>query len=181
MKKKQLDLLLLPELREILETKDYKELQEFCESVHPAVIAELISGLTCEELWTVLRNITPALRVEIFSHLDESLQVEIARTLRRDDLAGLLADMSHDDRADLFKKIPRSLREAVLPAMAMAEREDIRRLAAYQEGTAGAVMTSDYAALSPELTAHQAIERLRQVAPDKETIYYAYVVDRDRK
>jgi magnesium transporter len=181
MKKKELDLLLLPELREILDTKDYKELQEFCESAHPAVIAELISGLTCEELWTVLRNITPALRVEIFSHLDESLQVEIARALRRDELAGLLADMSHDDRADLFKKIPKSLREAVLPAMAMAEREDIRKLAAYQEGTAGAVMTSDYAALSPELTAYQAIERLRQVAPDKETIYYAYVLDRDRK
>jgi magnesium transporter len=181
MKKKELELLLLPELREILEAKDYKELQEFCEAVHPAIVAELISGLTCEELWTVLRNITPALRVDIFSHLDESLQVQIAGTLRRDELAGLLGNMSHDDRADLFKKIPKKLRESVLPALAMAEREDIRRLAAYQEGTAGAVMTSDYAALAPDLTAAQAIERLRQVAPDKETIYYAYIVDAGRK
>jgi len=181
MKQKQLDRLLLPELREILEAKDYRELQEFCEAVHPAIIAELISGLTCEELWTVLKHITAALRVEIFSHLDEGLQVDIAGTLRRDELAGLLADMSHDDRADLFKKIPKKLREAVLPAMAMAEREDIRRLASYEEGTAGAVMTSDYASLSPELTAQQAIERLRQVAPDKETIYYAYVVGANRR
>ena len=52
---------------------------------------------------------------------------------------------------------------------------------AYEEGTAGSVMTSDYATLSPRLTAQQAVERLREVAPDKETIYYAYVVDDQRK
>lgn len=89
--------------------------------------------------------------------------------------------MSPDDRTDLFKQFPEKLRGDVLPALAQAEREDIRRLAAYREGTAGAVMTSDYATLSPDLTAFQAIERLREVAPDKETIYYAYVVDEKRK
>lgn len=65
--------------------------------------------------------------------------------------------------------------------MAEAEREDIRRLTNYEDGTAGAVMTSDYATLSPDLTVAAAIERLREVAPDKETIYYSYVVDDDRK
>jgi magnesium transporter len=89
--------------------------------------------------------------------------------------------MPHDERADLFKRLPEEKREAVLPALAQAEREDIRRLTAYSEGTAGAAMTSDYATLSQQLTVSQAIERLREVAPDKETIYYAYVVDEKRK
>ncbi len=124
---------------------------------------------------------THPLRSEIFCHIDHNLQAEIIGSLRREEVARLLAEMSPDDRADLFKRLPEYLRESVLPALAHAEREDIRRLSAYKEGTTGAVMTSDYATLAPQLTASQAIDRLREVAPDKETIYYAYVVDEHRK
>lgn len=178
---KNKDLLLVPDLREMLAADDSEALRSFCESGHPAVIAEFISDLSGQEAWTVLLHAVPALRSEIFSHLDEDLQVEIIGSLRREEVARLLAEMSPDDRADLFKQLPEDLRESVLPALAQAEREDIRRLSSYSEGTAGAVMTSDYASLAPHLTAFQAIERLREVAPDKETIYYAYVVDDRRK
>lgn len=173
--------LLVPDLHEMLTAGDVKNLRDFCETGHPAVVADLISALTAREAWAVLQHADPPLRAEIFSHLDEDLQVEIVGSLRREEVARLMADMPPDDRADLFKQLPEDLREFVLPALAQAEREDIRRLTAYKEGTAGAVMTSDYATLSPELTASQAIERLRDVAPDKETIYYAYVVDSQRK
>ncbi len=169
--------LLIPELRHALAKKDAQALREFCKSGHPALIAELVAGLTGEEVWAVLHYAEPVLRAEIFSHLEPDLQVEILEKRHRREISQLLAEMSHDDRADLFKLLPEHLQEAVLPALAQAEREDIRRLSAYREGTAGAVMTSDYAALSPHLTAAEAIEHLRKVAPDKETIYYAYVVD----
>lgn len=173
--------LVVPELRDVIAAGDSRTLREFCEAGQPAVVADLISALSAVEVWEVLRHADPPLRAEIFSHLDEILQVEVVATLRRDDIARLLADMPPDDRADLFKRMPDEEREAVLPALAQAEREDIRRLAAYQEGTAGAVMTSDYATLGPHLTASQAFERLREVAPDKETIYLAYVVDEQRR
>ena len=169
------------ELREMVAIGDSKALRGFCEAVHPAAVAEFLSALTGKEVWAVLRHADPQLRAEIFSYLDETLQVKTVRTLRRDELSLLLSDMSPDNRADLFKQLPESLRESVLPALAYAEREDIRRLSAYREGTAGAVMTSDYATLSPQLTASQAIEHLRKIAPDKETIYYTYVVDKDRR
>ncbi len=170
-----------PELREAITTGDSAALQEFCETGHPAVVAELISPLSAAEAWEVLQHAPLPLRAEIFSHLDDELQVEMIGTVRREDVALLIADMPPDDRADLFKRMPDDKREAVLPALAQAEREDIRRLAAYEEGTAGAVMTSDYATLPPQLSASEAIEHLRVVAPDKETIYYAYVVDDQRK
>lgn len=173
--------LLVPDVLQMLAIGDAKALQNFCETGHPAVVAELISELSGMQAWAVLLHADLPLRAEIFSHLEHDLQVEIIGTLRRDDIARLLADMPPDDRADLFVQLPEDRREAVLPALAQAEREDIRRLTAYKEGTAGAVMTSDYATLSPKLTASQAIDRLREVAPDKETIYYAYVVDEHRK
>lgn len=173
--------LLVPELKKMISTGDSKALRYFCETAHPAIVADLISPLEGEEVWTVLQHADSTLRADIFSHLDEDIQVEIVEILSRVDIAGLLTNMAPDDRVDLFKQLPENIRESVLPAIAQAEREDIRRLIAYEEGTAGAVMTSDYATLSPQLTATQALERLREVAPDKETIYYAYVVDNKRK
>jgi magnesium transporter len=173
--------LLVPEFHEMLTSGDVAALRDFCEALHPAVVAELLSALPASEAWSVLGHVNRQLRAEIFSHLDDDLMVEMIEALRRDEIASLLTEMPHDERADLFKRLPEERREAVLPALAQAEREDIRRLTAYREGTAGAVMTSDYATLPLQLTVSQAIERLREVAPDKETIYYAYVVDDQRK
>lgn len=173
--------LLAPELRELIETGNDSALRAFCEATHPAVIADLVSALQPREAWFVLRHSPLHLRAEIFSHLDENFQVELIGILGRNEIAPIIAVMSPDDRADLFRRIPEDKSEMILPALAQAEREDIRRLCAYEEGTAGAVMTSDYVTLPPKITAAQAIERIRREAPNTETIYYAYIVDSARK
>jgi magnesium transporter len=101
--------------------------------------------------------------------------------MTRAEASALVGAMPPDDRVDLLKRLPDGCLQAVMPALAHVEREDIRRLSSYAEGTAGAVMTSEYAALNPEMTAEAAIDKLRMEAPDKETIYYAYVVDAARR
>jgi len=173
--------LLAPELRAYIEKKETKKLKEFCENTSPVVIADFLSAISPKEVVKVLSLLSPSVRAEVFSHLDLDIQAELAEILPRRDMARILSDMPHDDRVDLVKKLPEDRRESILPAIAQAEREDIRRLAAYPEGSAGAVMTSDYAALPPDITATEAIKRLRREAPDKETVYYAYVVDENRK
>jgi len=175
------NLLLIPELKEIITRQDSQALKEFGETNHPAIVAELIAGLSPEEIVFVLRQINLQKRAEIFSHLDEESQIKIIDVLQRDEIVQILTEMPPDDRADLFKGLAEEKRELLWPALAQAEREDIRRLTSYREGTAGAVMTSDYATISPEMTSSQAIEHLRKIAPDKETIYYSYVVDSRRR
>jgi len=169
------------DLHALVEAGDTAGIRAFCEDTNPAVIAELIIEHFGEDAWAVLRHIPLPLRAEVFSHLDEDLQTDIIEALPRREAARLLTDMPPDDRADLFKRLPEDRQANVLPALAMAEREDIRRLTSYEEETAGAVMTTDYATLAPNLTASAAIDRLRLIAPDRETIYYAYVVDPRRR
>jgi magnesium transporter len=171
----------LPDLKIILISKDSKQLQELVSGGHPAVIAEAFPVLSPEEAGKVLKQIQQPERSEIFSHLEPDQQLDIVDLLRRDELSSLFAEMSPDDRADLFKRLPEERRESILPGLAQAEREDLRRLASYEEGTAGSVMTSDYATVLPEQTVDQAIAHLRTIAPDRETIYYAYVIDHDRR
>jgi magnesium transporter len=169
--------LLIPELRELLAGDRQEELRSFLTAVHPATAAELLGPLAPDELRSVLQLADPAPRATIFGYLELDVQVELAELLGRAELATIVAHMSADERADLVQRMPEALREALLPALAHADREDIRRLASYRDGTAGSVMTSDYATIPADVTAAQAIEWLRRVAPDKETIYVAYVVD----
>jgi len=173
--------LLVPEIRECLANNDAKTLQELCAAAHPAVIAEFLSGLGPQEIWQVLRHLDSHLRADIFGNMEDNLQAEAAALLKRDELVSLVTDMPPDERVDLLKRMPREVRKALLPAMAHAEREDIRRLSSYPEGTAGSIMTSEYATLHPNLTVGRAIAKLRQEGPDKETIYYAYVIADGRK
>ena len=155
--------------------------REFLATKHAADIAQFLDEHDADTDWRVLNLLDIGRQAEILGYLDRKKQVALARSAPRARLAAVVSEMDADDRADLFNALTEDEQEALLPALAQAEREDIRRLAAYEDGTAGAIMTSDYAVLSPDLSARQALDTLRREAPDKETIYRAYVVDADRK
>ncbi|MDO5527820.1 MAG: magnesium transporter [Paracoccus sp. (in: a-proteobacteria)] len=151
--------------------------------------AAALGGLAAPDWAEIIENIAAPLRIdalsllaehdqaEVLGHLRADVQDDLARAMAHDHLARLMSAMSHDERADLWKRLSPELRDALSPAMARAEREDMRRLSAYPEDTAGAVMTSDYATIRPDMLVGEALESLRVQARDAETIYTAYVVD----
>ena len=99
----------------------------------------------------------------------------------REHMAQLIEKMSHDDRVDLLRRLtPRVARE---PAAAggRGRPPGHRHAGQYAENTAGALMTTDYAWLPANITAAEALDRLRLQAPDSETIYYIYVLDDQRR
>jgi magnesium transporter len=173
--------LLAPDLRELIAERDQAGLREFFVGHHHADSAELLDDLEPEEVLFVLNLLDGRERAAVFSYLDPPLQDGVSGLMERGALAGLLTYMSHDERADLVSRLPKERVEQIMPLLAHAEREDIRALASYQKGTTGAVMTSDYATLPAEITAAEALDRLRREAPDRETIYYSYVVDDQRR
>lgn len=150
-------------------------------ALHPADLATLIERRPPREAWSILASLPLARRAETFGYLEVATQVAIAAEADLRALAELLAAMDADERADLWTALDEGLRERLAPALAAAEREDIRKLAAYPPGTAGAVMTSEYATLRPEMTAREAIEALRAQAASKETIAIAYVLSPQRR
>jgi len=172
---------LFPEIKELVEQKKWNIINDLLEDIHPAEIADIISEFSPEEVWEILSNIDPTKRTEIFSHLDLEIQTSIAEKLSRTELVELLTEMPSDDRVDLFKQFPEDKQELILPALAQAEREDIRRLASYPERSAGSVMTSEYVAFPAYIKVKEALNKLRLEAPKKETIYYAYVINEKRQ
>src|SRR3954449_5486948 len=170
-----------PHLRELIQAGEIAALRDFFEDHHPARVAEMIEDLEPAEGDAILGVLEPRSRAEVMSYLGTERQVAIVEKMAPSDAAALLRLMSHDERADLVNRLDEDHVDQILPRMAHAEREDIRRLAGYEPGTAGAVMTTDYATLPAHVTVREALDRLRHEAPDRETIYYSYVVDARRK
>ena len=171
--------LYLPELREMLSEGDKEQLTEFCTAMHPARTAEFMQGLRAKEAWAVLQYADIPLRVQIFGFFDKEKQLRIIETGERSEIAAFIAELPSDDRADLLKEVESDVVGQLLPLLPAEERRDILRLQSYPEDTAGAVMTTEFARLSEELTVRDALEEISRQAEELETIYYLYVVDKE--
>ncbi|HYF49726.1 MAG TPA: magnesium transporter [Planctomycetota bacterium] len=172
--------LLIPELRELIQDKNVEQLRKFLQGLHPAQAAELIAGLKPEELSWVLEILDDDPEALIFSYLPEDVQYDLAIGAGRPQLAKLVETLTPDDRAEFMRKLPTKIVDEILPLMAQAERNDIRRLLSFEVGTAGYRMTTEYASVPVNLTCGDALAKVRHEAPDKETIYTIYVIDADR-
>lgn len=170
------DPLFSPEIRLMLEERDTEGMRAFCEDLHPATMAEVLDGFTAEQIWAILDNADIRNQAAIFEYLPPAMQLELL-TFERPQAAAIIGKMSHDDRVTLLRRLPDDLREKLLRTLDETERKDIVDLVEYGQNTVGAIMTTDFAYLSPTLTAEEAIEQLRQQAPERETIYYNYVLD----
>lgn len=163
-----------------LDRTDQEAVRNFIETAHPVDLAAYLEEIRPEAALQHLLAAPLRRRTEVFGYLRPDTQVAVARLFGTSQLAEIVTAMGADDRADLFNHLSAREQQTLLRSLAQAERDDIRRLAGLTEGTAGAIMTSDYATLAPDLTSRDAIEVLRHEAPSKETINRAYVLDQDR-
>ncbi|QBM18148.1 magnesium transporter MgtE [Marinobacter sp. JH2] len=114
---------------------------------------------------------------KVLGYIGPTTQTLIAQQLPTRSLTELVTAMPSDERADFFQLLDEQQQHSLFQSLASKEREDLLRLASFEEGTAGALMSSDYATINTGVNASTAIDLLRKTAPDKETIYHAYVVD----
>ncbi len=168
-------------IRHALETGDAKELNNLVSGLNPSTIADLLAELSDDHQMTVFLTLGMEQKAEVMAFLDADLQLSILQGLTIDTSKTLIETMPHDLRVDLLNRLPSGKRKEILHHLAKKERDDILKLSQFEEGTTGSIMTSDYAIVYPDQTAQEAIEKLRIEAPDHEMIYYAYVVDEDRK
>jgi magnesium transporter len=172
--------LILPELREMLATDDEPGLSAVMTELHSATIADFSEGLTVEETWHLLDHASVERQAEVFSFFPLDKQVEMVSGIGRDRMSKLLEAMKPDDRVDLLKRLDKEVVESLMPLVAKAERQDIRTLLSFPEGSAGSLMTTEYATLPANATAAEAVNLLRQQATSRETIYSIYVLDDNR-
>lgn len=152
------------------------------DDMHPADIADIIERLD------------PRLRGQVFAQLDDeqragamaefdddAMAVELMGGMNESDASRMLSEMDPDDAAELVSELDYDKAEKLLRLMGVQEQKAVRQLLGYREDTAGRIMTSEVASLSEDSTVADAIELLRGLDEDFESVRYVYLTDEENK
>lgn len=154
-----------------------EDLRLMLEVAFPADIAEIVSDLPPEQQLVVLRSLNPEEAAEVIGEAPEWVQRDLLlNLLTRHEITGILNEMAPDEGADLVALLPATVSERALQSLEPEQAEAIRALSLHDPETAGGIMTTEFVTVAPDLTAGEALERLR-TSLDLESISNVYVVD----
>lgn len=171
----------LEELRELLENKQYTGIRQFLSELNDADIAVLMEELEEESLLKVYRILPKDLAADVFSYLEVENQQAIINSLSDTEAANVIDNLMADDAVDLLEEMPANVVDKLLAKAKPDTRQAINQLLGYPEDSAGSIMTVEYVSLKENLTVNQAIEHIRKVGLDSETINICYVLDARRR
>lgn len=167
-------------ITELIEAKKYAELKTLLGEIPPIDIAEIFSEVEAKYHAVILRLLGKEVAADVFVELDTDTQKVIIESFSDRELAAILEEMYLDDTVDIIEEMPAAVVKRIIKSSSKDDREMINRLLLFDKDTAGAIMTTEYVRLIPEMTVGEALEHIKTVAIDKETIYTCYVTDRKR-
>lgn len=170
----------LEELKLLLETKQYTRLRQKMEEMNSADIAAALEELEEEDLLKIFRILPKSMAADVFSYLEVDSQQFIITSLSERDAAGIIDNLMADDATDLLEEMPANIVKKLLANANPETRRDINHLLRYPEDSAGSIMTVEYVDLKENMTVRDAIDRIRQIGLDSETINICYVLDAKR-
>ena len=170
-------------LREYIEHKQYAKIRSEIVDENEADIAAVLEELELPtaELIKVFRMLPKSIAADVFSFLSLENEQQIITSLTDREAANIIDNLYADDAADLMEEMPANVVKRLLAQTTPETRRDINHLLQYPEDSAGSIMTVEFVDLKEDYTVEQAIERIRKVGIDKETINTCYVTNQHRK
>ena len=167
-------------LTDLIEAKRYAELKARLADIPPVDIAEIFHEVESKYHAVLLRLLSKETAADVFVELDTDVQKALIESFTDRELGAILEEMYLDDTVDIIEEMPAAVVKRIIKFSNKEEREMINRLLMFDKDSAGAIMTTEYVRLVPEMTVSEALAHIKSVAIDKETIYTCYVTDKKR-
>lgn len=166
-----------PEIRSLIDARNFGALRELFAEWPPADIAECITDFSEDEQVIVFRVLPHDQAADVFEYLDVEAQQKLLRAMAHEQVVGILNEMSPDDRTALLEELPSAAARQLIKLLTPEERSIARALLGYPEGSVGRLMTPDLIAVDAGWSVKEVLDYMRENGQDSETLNVIYVVD----
>lgn len=167
-------------LTQLLEEKQYTKLRQTASEMQAADIAAVMDDMEDEDSLKMFRILPKNMAADVFAQLEIDDQQYIIQSLSDKEASNIIDNLQADDATDLLEEMPANVVKKILANASPETREDINHLLRYPEDSAGSIMTVEYVDLKEDMTVQDAIERIRKIGLDSETVNICYVLDKQR-
>lgn len=167
-------------LKALLKEKRLRSIHDVLSMYNPVDLAELLSELDDRELATVFRILDKPKAAEVFTYMDNDLRQELIKTFSSAEIDSLFEELYADDAADFLSDMPANFVTQLLENVGPETRRTINTLLQYPDDSAGSIMTVEFVELDPEMTVSGALDKIRRVGIDSETVYNCYAVKKHK-
>lgn len=168
------------EIRDLLKKGQYTKLRQLIQELNNADMADYLEEMEESEVIKIFRILPKDMAADVFSYLEIDQQQSIITSLSDKDAARIIDNMMSDDAKELMEEMPANVVKRLIANTRPDTRQAINHLMRYPEDSAGSIMTVEYVDLKENQTVAEAIERIRKVGLDSETINICYVLDTKR-
>ncbi len=169
------------EILELYKGKKPKALIQKLSNMNAADVAEILDELKVTDATVIFRLLPKDKAVDVFTYFDSEQQQDIIATSTDADVEYILKEIFFDDKIDMLEEMPANIVDRILEKSTPSERKLINQFLNYPEDSAGSIMTIEYCSVKKTMTVKEAMQRLKKVGLQRETIYTIYVVDENRK
>ena len=169
------------DIKELIENKKFNELKKKLVDMNSADISEILDELEDKEsVIIVFRLLAKEKAGETFSHMESDTREKLINDFTDKELKNILDELFMDDTVDLIEEMPSNVVPKILRAIPKEDRKTVNELLKYPEDSAGSIMTTEFIDLKEDMTAEEALKRVRKIGVDSETIYTCYVLSSER-
>ena len=171
----------IEEIKELIENKQFTELKKELKDMKSADVSMILDELDKEQAVIVFRLLSKEKAGMAFSYMETDMREKLIKDLTDAELKNVLDELFMDDTVDLIEEMPSNVVTRILKNVDKNDRKIINELLKYPDDSAGSIMTTEFIDLKENMTIEQALDRIRQIGTDSETIYTCYVLDQNRK
>ena len=170
----------IEEVKELLENKKFNELKNKLSEMKCADISTILDELDKESVIKVFRILSKEKAGMTFSYMESDMREKLIQDLTDAELKNVMDELFMDDTVDLIEEMPSNIVPKILKVISKEDRKTINELLKYPEDSAGSIMTTEFIDLKETMTVEQALQRIRKIGLDSETIYTCYVLSENR-
>ncbi len=170
---------------ELLEAKKYFQCRDELLKHNEVEIAEMLVDIRREfdlqKMVVLFRTLPKDISVDVFAELSVDDQVDIINIITDPEIKYIIDELDFDDMIDVLEELPANIVDKIMDKTPKNDRKLINQFLKYKEDSAGSLMTPDYINFKKTDTVREALDHIKQVGLDSETIYTCYVLDSGRK